>query len=98
MKIKETRRINAYDLRNFCIKYNLYTSGNNADYENLLFGNNRIARKFAKQENITANDIFEIAKNIVEHSNEKHAKFYLDIENCMCYLADICITNFEIIE
>lgn len=97
MKFKEKRTINAYDLRGFCIRHNLYTNGSCEEYDALLF-KGKLAQKFAKQQNITTNDIYNIAMDIVKHSDQNDADFFLDIENTMFYIAkDICVTHFDII-
>lgn len=97
MKFTEKRTINAYDLRNFCIEWNLYTNGSNEEYEKLLF-DNKIARKFAKQQNITINDIYSIALDIIAHSEQAETDLFLEIENVMHYIVnDICKTHFEVV-
>lgn len=60
---REVRKIRVDDLRNLCIKNRWYTRGDNAAYNHLL---NDLA---GNKENITTEDIVEIAKDILEHSN-----------------------------
>ena len=57
---KETRKMTAYDLRRVCIEYNLFTRGTNEEYEKFL--------AMADVENITTNDLMNMAKEIEEHS------------------------------
>ena len=63
MKIKETRKISALDLRKLCIERNWYTRGDCEEYENLLFN------LADSKENITTEDIVAIAEDIMEHSD-----------------------------
>ena len=57
---KETRKMTAYDLRKVCIEYNLFTRGTNEAYEKFL--------AMADVENITTNDLMNMAKEIEKHS------------------------------
>ena len=50
----------AYDLRRVCIEYNLFTRGTNEEYEKFL--------AMADVENITTNDLMNMAKAIEKHS------------------------------
>lgn len=60
---KEVRKIREDDLRNLCIAKRWYTRGDNTAYNHLL---NDLA---GDKENITTDDIVEIALDIMEHSN-----------------------------
>lgn len=60
---REVRRILAEDLRELCIRNNWYTRGDCKAYSHLL---NELAHE---KENITTDDIVEIAQDILEHSN-----------------------------
>lgn len=60
---KEIRQINADSLRRLCISKCWYTGGDNAAYNHLLHD------LAADKENITTEDIVEIAQDIMEHSN-----------------------------
>lgn len=57
---KETRKMTAYDLRRVCIEHNLFTRGTNEEYEKFL--------AMADVENITTNDLMNMAKEIEKHS------------------------------
>ena len=60
---KEIRRISASALRALCIENDWYTQGDNDEYGHLLLD---LAQH---KENITTDDIIEIASDIIEHSN-----------------------------
>lgn len=60
---REIRRIFSDDLRNLCIKKDWYTRGNCKEYCHLL---NELAHE---KENITTDDIVEIAQDILNHSD-----------------------------
>lgn len=57
---KEIRTMNILDLRRVCIEYNLFTRGTNEEYEKFL--------AMADVENITTNDLVNMAKEIEKHS------------------------------
>ena len=57
---KEIRTMNILDLRRVCIEYNLFTRGTNEEYEKFL--------TMADVENITTNDLVNMAKEIEKHS------------------------------
>ncbi len=59
---KEIRKISASALRALCIKNDWYTHGDNDEYSHLLLD---LAQH---KENITTDDIVEIASDIIEHS------------------------------
>lgn len=59
---EEVRTITALSLRQLCIDKDWYKSGNNEEYKHLLFD---LAED---KSNLTTDDIIEIAKDIVEHS------------------------------
>lgn len=81
---KEVRRISADSLRNLCTAKNWYTRGNTEEYSHLLY--NMAERK----DNITTDDIVEIAQDIMEHSDtdQKFTSICFDI-------ARIAVTFFE---
>lgn len=60
--MKEIRRIDNMKVRNICIKDNYYTRGTNKDYSHLLFD-------LCKNENVTLDDLKEIATDILFHSD-----------------------------
>lgn len=91
---KEIRTISACTLRSLCIEENWYTSGTNEEYENLL--------NMTNKDNITTDDIVEMATDIIEHSDEA-VKFYkecagLTLSDCythvMFLIAEKCNTYF----
>lgn len=57
---KETRIMSALALRKVCIEYNLFTRGTNEEYEKFL--------AMADVENVTTNDLVNMAKEIEKHS------------------------------
>lgn len=80
MKIKEVKKIDTDKLRNICIKNNWYTRGTNREYSNMF--------KMCEKDNISTNDLYEIAKDIYEHTSVEDAKSgcsveYSDIENIL---------------
>ena len=62
-RYREVRQINKDDLRRLCISKRWYTGGDNAAYNHLLYD------LTGDKENITTDDIVEIALDIMEHSN-----------------------------
>lgn len=61
-KYREIRKIRTERLRELCISKGWYTRGTTEEYHHLL------ADLAGSRENITAEDIVEIAENILEHS------------------------------
>lgn len=96
MTIKEVKKMDTSKVRNMCIRCNWYTAGNNADYENMFSMCN---------DNITPEKLYEIAKDIYEHTNVDKAKEgcssdYDDLDNIsdmMIYLNDCTYVWYEII-
>lgn len=95
MKIKEVRTIDDVKLRTLCIKANWYTKGTNEEYSNMFL--------MCEQENIAVDQLYEIAKDIYEHTilSDANAK-YIDpsssetdnILNMMIYLNDCCYVYY----
>lgn len=90
---KEVRQLSASDLRALCIEENWYTGGTNEEYYNLMTK--------TEKENITTDDIVEIAGDIVEHSETARKQFeqstggedfYLHV---MYLIGRKCYTFFE---
>ena len=83
MNMKFRHTINAEDVRNFCIHYNLYTTGknNSVDYKALLNSCDTL-------HNCTPRRIINIAKDIAEHSDEQDAKIDLSLSNIAYYLCE----------
>lgn len=81
---KETRKMLSWDLRKLCINNEWYESGDAEDYSNLL-------EKVDSLENITTDNIVEIATDIIEHSDIKIEEF----ENICNALFTICHTFIE---
>lgn len=89
MKFKHT--INGSDVREFCIKNNLYTVGNNKDkdYASLLNSCDTL-------HHCTPRRIINIAKDIAEHSDQQNAKIDLSLGNIAYYLCeDVMHTMIE---
>ena len=91
---KEIRTLSACDLRSLCINENWYTGGTNEEYENLL--------NMTKKDNITTDDIVEMATDIIEHSESAIDGYMkgagLTLGGCythvMFLLAEKCSTYF----
>ncbi|MGN0398854.1 MAG: hypothetical protein ACI4EO_01885 [Blautia sp.] len=81
---REIRKIRADKLRILCIEENWYTRGDCEAYNHLLFD------LAGNKENITTEDIVEIARDILEHSETD-----MDIESICYYVARILDTFFE---
>ena len=81
MEMKFRHTINGSDVREFCIKNNLYTAGNNKDYASLLNSCDTF-------HNCTPRRMINIAKDIVEHSDEQDAKIDLSLGNIVFYLCE----------
>lgn len=81
--VKFRHTINSEDIKNFCIHNNLYTRGDNMnmDYRELLNSIDEI-------HNFIPQDIINIAKDIVEHSDAQDAKIDLSLENIAYYLCE----------
>lgn len=92
---KEVRKLGATALRALCIREDWYTGGDNEEYSRLL--------NMANRENITTDDIVEIATDIIEHSDmavERYRKSGgLSFGECythvMFLIAEKCYTYFE---
>lgn len=91
---KEIRRLSSTDLRSLCIRENWYTGGTVDEYSKLL--------SMTKRENITTDDIVEMATDIIGHSDaavEKYMNFGgLDFDevyaHVMFLIAEICYSYF----
>ena len=81
---REIRKISVNDLRNLCIAKRWYTRGDNEEYNHLL---NELA---GNKENITTDDIVEIALDIMQHSNTDQ-----DLTSICFDVARIAVTFFE---
>ncbi len=81
---REVRRIFAEDLRELCIRNNWYTRGDCKAYSHLL---NELAHE---KENITTDDIVEIAQDILEHSNTDQ-----ELKSICFEVARIAVSFFE---
>lgn len=92
---REVRRLSSSDLRALCIKEDWYTGGDCEEYDNLL--------NMTKKENITTDDIVEIATDIIGHSDvaiEKYVRYYgMSMSevytHVMFLIAEKCNTYFE---
>ena len=60
---KEIRKVRASSLRALCIRQNLYTAGDNDEYNHLLYD------LAGNKENLSTADIIEIAADIMDHSD-----------------------------
>ncbi len=59
---KETRHLASYKLRELCVWKGWYTAGSNEEYGHLLFD------LADCKENLSTEDVIEIAKDIYEHT------------------------------
>ena len=82
-KYIEKREIFADDIRRLCIKNNWYTCGSVQDYEKML--------SMCDNENMETDDIVRLARDIMEHSNDKDR----DLENYCFEVANVSFTTFE---
>lgn len=83
-KYREIRKISADSIRNLCIAKNWYTRGTNEDYRHLLVD------LADNKENITTEDIVEIAQNIMDHSSTDQ-----ELTSICFDVARIAVTFFE---
>lgn len=81
---REVRKIREDDLRNLCVAKHWYTRGDNAAYNHLL------SDLADRKENITTDDIVEIAMDILEHSNTDQ-----ELTSICFDVARIAVTFFE---
>lgn len=56
----------AEDIRNFCLEEGYYSEGKVRDYEEML--------NFVDQNKPTTENIYRVAKNILDHSDEEHER------------------------
>lgn len=83
-RYREVRRIYSEELRALCIKNGWYTRGDCTAYSHLL---NEMANE---KENITTDDIVEIAQDILEHSDTDQ-----ELTSICFDIAKIAVTFFE---
>ena len=79
---EETRKISYDSLRGLCIANDWYSNGSNEEYDNLL-------ESAAGIDNITCDDLVEIATDIKSHSDTD-----FDIETIMYLINHICNVYF----
>ncbi|WP_443935522.1 hypothetical protein [Phascolarctobacterium faecium] len=84
MKVRETRRICAGDVRALCTRQNWYTGGNNQEYEKMLVHAGTLV-------NVTAEDLLYLALDIKKHSFTERS-----LEGVCYELALMCFSTFEI--
>lgn len=80
--MKYTHTISADNVRTFCIHNQLYTDGSVEDYNNLLNGISHHKPDF------TADEVYQIAKDIVEHSDDVSSNIALTYDNVAFYIAN----------
>lgn len=83
---REVRKIRDESLRALCIKNDWYTRGNIEEYEHLLFD------LADDKENVTTDDICEIAQDIIYHSEGLLAE---DFEHVAFEVLQIATTWLE---
>ena len=79
---KETRKIEMDKIRNLCVRKNWFTCGDVYSYDRLL--------DYSKCENITTDELVEMAEQILENSETEYG-----ITDIMFELAEICYSYFE---
>lgn len=80
---KEIRQISMTKLRGLCISKNWFTKGDIKQYETLL--------NYSNKNNITTDDIVEMAEQIIEHSSNIEQDF-----TSICFdIAKECYMFFE---
>lgn len=85
---KEFRCLSATSLRALCVKKNWYTAGDNEEYGHLLFD---LAER---KENLSTEDIIEIAEDIYAHTAPEDLGDYL-VEGIAFEVARACTVSFE---
>lgn len=98
MNVKEIKRIDCVKLRSMCIRCNWYTAGSIDAYNNMF--------NMCRKDNVTVVQLFEIAKDIYEHTNldrvrEGCSRDYSDSENIlnmMIYVNDCAYVYYEMSE
>lgn len=87
MRIKETRKIDAYKVRQMCIKDNYYTRGTNEDYTNLLMN--------LCEMDADTYTIYIIATDIIEHSDyeKKMNEYGCTLEELTTYIMENLINE-----
>nr|DAY58864.1 MAG TPA: hypothetical protein [Caudoviricetes sp.] len=70
---KVVRRLTSDALRALCIERAWYTNGNNEEYSNMLAK--------TKKEDITSDDIVEIATDIIKHSSNLSLEDFIYVCN-----------------
>lgn len=78
----ETRDISSYRMRELCIAQGWFTLATNTEYDRFL-------RKAAAIENITTDDLVELATDVKEWSDTD-----MEIENIMWHIAKACYVYF----
>lgn len=81
---KEIRKVSLYNLSQLCCEQEWFTNGTTKEYERLL--------RYSEKENITTDDIVEMAERIIEHSDLHPDMQFTDV---MFAIGDICTTHFE---
>ena len=92
---REVRKLHSTNLRALCIREDWYTGGTNEEYAKMF--------EMADKDNITTDDIIEIATEIVENSVTAVEKLKRDAglsfgevyTHFMYLIAEACITYFE---
>jgi hypothetical protein len=79
---KETRRIEMDKIRHLCVRKNWFNCGDVYSYDKLL--------NYSKCENITSDELVEMAELILENSETDYT-----ITDIMFELAEICYSYFE---
>lgn len=83
-RYKEVRILHSDKLRSLCISMNWYTEGSCDEYVNLL--------NMCDKENITTDDIVEIAVDIMKHSSDSTER---PLTSYAFEVARICVTFIE---
>lgn len=87
MRIREEKHWSSCSVREMCIKYDLYTYGDNEEYSKML-------DYVHYHDNPSNDDIYEVAKDIVNHCDPKDG---YNIESVMYLLTKEAIESFYFI-
>ena len=89
MTIIERQHLSVSDVRAVCISENLYTKGTNEQYDAMF----SMATALYPKSIITAEDLYPIAKDILDHSSTD-----MDVACVMYCLAEKITRCYEVVE
>ena len=86
-RIRETKTLDAMDVRDYCIRNQYYTCGNNKDYSEML--------EFAGKCTGKPEELYKLAVDILEHSDNQRFSV-ADIEDVMYGLSRLVVSLYTI--